>query len=324
MPKNINVVRAHFFQALKLILAGVLVWLLVRTLAWSEVLALLRNAQYWWLLPYAVVVMVGNALSVLRWQSMIIGTHVPRFWTLFCTYITASFINNFLPGFVGGDTYRAYRLRRTDNMQLYETMLSVVADRATGLLGILLLAAASGTLWIVQGEAHPLTLLMVVATAVLLIVGLFFAHFRVHIISLLSRFIPRKKYRRYAELIERYTDGYIMRGMAWGVLFGLVGVGGANYVLFLTFNVEPPFLPYLFLALLSSVVASLPISIGNIGIKEWAYITLFSLIGVSAPVAVAVVITGRVMQALISLAGVPFYFTQSAALHRECKDGKGR
>ena len=67
------------------------------------------------------------------------------------------------------------------------------------------------------------------------------------------------------------------------------------------------FLDYLSVIFLISIVASVPVSINNIGIKEWAYITFFAVFGIEASQVVSVAIISRFIQMLISFFALPIY-----------------
>jgi hypothetical protein len=65
---------------------------------------------------------------------------------------------------------------------------------------------------------------------------------------------------------------------------------------------------YMSVIFLISIVSSIPISINNLGVKEWAYIFFFGLFGVELTLAVTVVILSRVVQMLMSFLAVPLYW----------------
>jgi hypothetical protein len=59
-----------------------------------------------------------------------------------------------------------------------------------------------------------------------------------------------------------------------------------------------------------ALYVSLPVSINNIGVKEWAYGVLFILLGVSFETAVTVALLSRVLQTGISLLALPVYIVE--------------
>jgi uncharacterized membrane protein YbhN (UPF0104 family) len=84
-------------------------------------------------------------------------------------------------------------------------------------------------------------------------------------------------------------------------------VGLTNFTLFHALGSTVALVPFLAAVFLVVIVSSVPISIGNIGIKEWAYITFFGLIGISAELAVTVALLSRFIQMIISFVALPHY-----------------
>lgn len=96
----------------------------------------------------------------------------------------------------------------------------------------------------------------------------------------------------------------------WSVIFAFAGPAVMNYVMFLAFGVRLDLLDYLSVVFAASVIISLPISVGNIGLKEWAYVALFGMFGVSAPQAVAVALLGRFLMMLVNATALPMYLKE--------------
>jgi len=81
-------------------------------------------------------------------------------------------------------------------------------------------------------------------------------------------------------------------------------------MIFFALGEKVPIMPYLATVFLISLISSLPVSINNIGLKEWAYYTFFPLIGVRPEAALAVALLGRFIQILVSVAGAPFFLKE--------------
>ncbi len=67
---------------------------------------------------------------------------------------------------------------------------------------------------------------------------------------------------------------------------------------------------YLSVIFLISIVSSVPITINNIGIKEWAYITFFGFFGAPAAAVISVAIISRTIQMLLSFFALPIYLSE--------------
>lgn len=120
--------------------------------------------------------------------------------------------------------------------------------------------------------------------------------------------IPFQKIRRFVEEVVFYTKKHIWwRTSLWSVLFIFVGVALSNFALFHALGSDIGFIPFLSVIFLVTIISAVPLSINNIGIKEWAYITFFGLVGVSIETAVTVALLSRFLQMLISFIALPQY-----------------
>ncbi len=305
---------------MKYIVSIVLLTLLIVHIDWSAVGQEIISLQWRWLLLYSALIIGGNVLSAYRWyilaQKQGFSHSTGRFvrW-----YITGTFINNFLPSFLGGDAYRAYMLGRSHNNATIPAIFTVIVDRAIGLLAGVFIALLAGGTWAMTSTEKVVTSFAYGAFIVMAIaafLGTLLLSYRITIIDFFMRILPRR-YRDYAILMRRYSTPTLIYSTLLGMLFMLFGVVAANYILFLALGTLPPLVPFVFFVMIASIIAAAPVSIGNIGIKEWSYITLFGTIGVGAPTAVTVVIIGRVMQALISCIGIPLYLGQDRVLRQQ-------
>jgi uncharacterized membrane protein YbhN (UPF0104 family) len=68
---------------------------------------------------------------------------------------------------------------------------------------------------------------------------------------------------------------------------------------------------------LISILAAVPVSINNIGVKEWAYINFFGYFGVSPAQAVTVAIINRFLQMIISFAAIPSFLKERRLSKKE-------
>jgi uncharacterized membrane protein YbhN (UPF0104 family) len=288
--------------------------LLLRHIDWRSVGDIMLRVNPWGLLAYALTIVLGNVISAYRWRILAgLQGFGSTLWQHVSWYITGTFINNFLPGFLGGDAYRAYMLGRTRSEAMGRSIFAILVDRATGLFGAVLVATVAGALWLITTPSAPVVAQTLFGGAVILCGTAFLGmRYRTQLITFMARRMP-KRYTHYSEYAAPYTDAALWRSITLGVLFMLIGVGVANYILFVALGVIPGIVSFLFFAMIASVISAAPISIGNIGVKEWAYVTLFSIVGIAPALAVAVVIIGRIMQALLSCLGIPLYLMQDRA-----------
>jgi uncharacterized membrane protein YbhN (UPF0104 family) len=78
---------------------------------------------------------------------------------------------------------------------------------------------------------------------------------------------------------------------------------------------QTPFVIFSAMLLMVCMLISVPISIGGLGVREYLFITYFSLLGIDKEHAFAFSITFFALNMLWSLAGAPFYFLYRHETH---------
>ncbi len=301
-----------------LVTLGLVYWL-IQTVDWQGVRMELATVSWWMLGLYVVLQLLGNLISVRKWQ--IIAEYKGLSFTMkegFFTYLTGAFVNNFFPSTIGGDTYRGLWLAKRTGARA-AALSTVVFDRFIGLWTIALLGLIlSFTLKDSIRTSLPLSLTLVALAGFLLAdLILTYVYCRPWFQGFIAR-IPFQKLRRFLEEIVFYTKKEVwLRTSLWSALFIFVGVGLSNYALFQSLGVEVSFFPFLAAIFLVAVVSSVPISINNIGIKEWAYVAFFGIIGVSVETAVTAALLSRFIQMLLSFIALPHYLHMRAGEKKE-------
>ncbi|MEK9151117.1 MAG: lysylphosphatidylglycerol synthase transmembrane domain-containing protein [Patescibacteria group bacterium] len=303
--------KAVFFSIKVIISGGLILWLIERV-DWATVGARLYDVSIPLLFLYIFFQLLGNLISARKWQ--IIASFKELRFTVkegFFTYLTGAFINNFLPSTIGGDAYRSLWLAKHTGAKA-AALSTVVFDRFIGLWTMALLALAfSPLLFPFIKTSIPLALTLAVL-AVFFILDLIVTY--AYCQPWFHRFvaaIPFQKIRRLFEEIIFYTKKYIWwRTSLWSAFFMLVGVALSNFTLFHALGSDIGFIAFLSVIFLVTIISAVPLSINNIGIKEWAYITFFGLVGVSIETAVTVALLSRFIQMFISFGALPYYLRE--------------
>jgi uncharacterized protein (TIRG00374 family) len=298
--------------SLKIIVTvGLVLWLIERV-DWGSVVAKLQTVSIPLLLLYAVLQLVGNVISAKKWQT--IASFKGLQFSLkdgFFTYLAGSFINNFLPSTIGGDTYRALWLAEKSGAKA-ASISTVVFDRFIGLWTIALMALLFSPVLFPYIKESPALLITYAVLIVFFVFDLVitYVYCKAWFRHLVAR-LPVFKLRRFLEEIIFYTKKHIWFSTSlWSGLFIVVGLVLSNFILFHALESDVSILPFASAMFLVAIVSSVPLSINNIGIKEWAYITFFSLIGVNIETAVTVALLSRFIQMLLSFIALPHYLKE--------------
>jgi len=296
---------------IKVAITVALVGLLVVIVDWQRSWEVARSIHIGALGVFATVIVSGILISTYKWKLLAreAGFDFPYFryvrW-----YIAGTFVNNFLPSIVGGDTYRALSLGKIDNSRS-SAAASVLFDRYTGLVGMAVLACVFALMNIVAVFREPFWLaLFIGAIAGVIAQGVALPGRRWSISRLLNIVAP-KKGMRLGVALERYGSWPILlRSFGWGMVFAFLGVGIANYILFWALGVEMGLVEFLSVIFFINIISALPLSINNIGLKEWAYFVFFGFLGVAPEVSVTAAIISRLVQMVISLLGITTFFAK--------------
>lgn len=294
---------------LKVIVSVTLVLWLIRRVDWGMVGAQVYNISWPFLFAYVFFQLAGNVVSARKWQ--IISSFKELHFTIkegFFTYLTGAFINNFLPSTIGGDAYRGLWLANRSGAKA-ASLSTVVFDRFIGLWTTAVLALCfSIFLWPYFFESVPLAVALigvVIFLGIDLLITYFYCRSWFH--DLVEK-IPFHKIRRLLQEVIFYTKRHVwLRTSLWSALFVFVGVALSNFVLFHALGSNISLLHFMSVIFLVTIVSAIPLSINNIGIKEWAYITFFGLVGVSVETAVTVALLSRFIQMIISFIALPQY-----------------
>ena len=248
-------------------------------------------------------------ISAYRWQLFLRAKDVNvSVGELFSFYMVGMFVNNFMPGSIGGDIVKSYYLyKRTGKLEI--TVISVFLERFTGLLGLCLLALI--TLAIGYRYLNsPIVVISVVGSAaflMLIVVGLWQLPNLVARMPWISRFVPQRLSESAVELyasLASYRHHVPMLCLAIGISTVLQLMFAAYYSLASIAMGIPIDLIYFLLFLPAVTLVSLiPLSLGGLGIREASLVVLFGAAGIPPAEVVSVSLTLHFVNAILSLWG---------------------
>lgn len=313
-----NAFRKHLSFLLKLLVSGGFVTWLVWRINWSEVFVRILEVDLPYLALYIVLLLSGIILSARKWQMIASAKGFVRpYGDFFRAYLTGTFINNFLPSTIGGDTYRTLWLGRRDGA-LSPAISTTLFDRFTGLWAAMVFAFLFSLFHLSLVFANPVWLALILIIFILLSIDFSFPFIRtLEIVRRLFVKLPEKLQYLIREIVNYPFRRTVIPALGLSLVFNLVGVGLANLVLFWALGGEVQVFQYLGVIFLVTIVSNIPVSINNIGLKEWAYATFFGYLGASVETAVAVAVTSRLIQMLVSFTAIPFYLRSRDLLGRE-------
>jgi glycosyltransferase 2 family protein len=252
-----------------------------------------------WLLGVLLYVLT-QVVSSLRWQwlSRPLGFERPL-GHYFAFYFIGMFFNLMLPTSVGGDVVRAWYLDGGSGHRM-TAFVSVLIDRATGLL-ILLLVACLGVVVCPIGLPWwvPASVWGMAAAAFLGLLSLPFV----------ARWTARfDRFRRLAQGARFYLRHPRLLLETGGLS---LGIQAANVLLVwlvgLAIDVRISPLYYCVFVPMVCLLTLLPISLNGMGIREWSTVLFLAPLGVNASTATSLAFLWFLMLTAVSLCGGIIY-----------------
>lgn len=170
-------------------------------------------------------------------------------------YYAGMFLNVFLPGGIGGDGYKILVLHRSHSLPLRTVVTTTLADRVSGILALLFLFCMLMPMLALPWDATTVRVSTVAVTAA--VVAVFVSG---------HRWCTKLDLQGLAGVFALGLVVQCLQMLCMGVLLLYVGAPATHY------------LAYLAVFLISSVAATLPLSIGGLGMREATFLFGVNLI----------------------------------------------
>lgn len=247
-------------------------------------------------------VLAGMAISVLLWQLMLPRQGTPGFWILSGHYVTSLFYSQFLPGAVSGDILRTVFIWQ-EGESPDSAINGVLVARLESLWALTLLSTLTAPLGVYlvgwpQGAIFLAISLASVAAALLISAILFGAP-----LGRFSRYLPAGVLKWHRELQYYWRQPRLLiKGLALALAIQACGIGVNTWVAEALGLIIPAWMFALVIPA-ASLGIMLPLSIGGLGVREGVYMYLLGILGVSAPNALLISLSGYLLVALVSAGG---------------------
>ncbi|WP_257658177.1 lysylphosphatidylglycerol synthase transmembrane domain-containing protein [Parapedobacter lycopersici] len=208
------------------------------------------------------------------------GLHLSERYNL-KLYLLGLFYNLFLPGGVGGDGYKIYFLRRKFHVKGRHLLTAVFFDRVSGLWALCLITAAL-VLFIPQlniPREVPIACVIAGSAAYYFVINKYFNAFSRHFLITHLKALGVQSMQVVCAILLLYALGF-----------------------------DGKFSPYLFMFLLSSLVAVVPFTVGGLGAREMVYVYGAEYFQLDAHLAVLISLLFYLTSALLAVMGSYFIF----------------
>lgn len=238
------------------------------------------SANPCFLLAAFISFLISTIITSSRLNSFFkgIGLHISD-WFNFKIYLLGMFYNLFLPGGIGGDGYKIFYLRKRMEVKGRKLFQAIFFDRLSGFWALGLIISALVVFIPKFGIPNwaPITIVIFASVIYYLAMKRFFADYA-------HRFI------------STHLKAILVQSMQVICIIFLL------YAL----HFDGKFSPYLFIFLVSSLVAVIPFTMGGLGAREMVFLYGSSIFGIDERIGVIISLLFYCISALISLSGMYF------------------
>jgi len=256
----------------------------------------------------AVLFLCTQSISTFRWSVILKKDVDISYFKLLSIYFVGMFFNNFLPTMVGGDLVKGYYLYKYSNKGDV-ALASIFMDRYSGfaaLMCITALALIPGYA-LIKGTALPGFFVLLIGgfAAMSLVIWVGPLHsWAMRLMDKIHFYGINKKidtfyrvlmgYKSHADILAKiFACSVVVQG---GVIIGY-------YVLGSGLGMDIPLGYYFLFIPLTTVISMLPISLSGLGIREGAFIFLFTMVGATKEQAITLSLLWFATAALVSMIG---------------------
>jgi glycosyltransferase 2 family protein len=289
----------------------VLFFFLVRSISWSAFLHQLHHMDVGGLLIGLIIGLFGVITSSYQWQSLLDAEHIHiDLRRLINLYLVGIAFNHFLPSGMGGDVVKAYYVGR-DGQNTAGSASAVIMSRVTGFIGMMLVSSIALLLW--PGSFSRKLIIAFILSCIAMCIALVIVYLCVSILPgrLSKRWVDKKLFATIINVGQTvHKSARQPHSIGAAIMFGvLFHVGAAlNYYEYAqVLHVTVPFTFYLVAIPFVSLIAFLPISINGFGLRESAFVYIFSTVHVAVATSLLLALLMDVQVLLCGIIGGAIY-----------------
>ncbi|MEX0289702.1 MAG: lysylphosphatidylglycerol synthase transmembrane domain-containing protein [Flavobacteriaceae bacterium] len=198
-------------------------------------------------------------------------------------YLLGMFYNLFLPGGIGGDAYKGYVIKKKYEVATKKVVAVLLLDRLSGLL-LLFIYACLLALVLSSTALAPYKYFFVIGA----------------VLSVLVFWMLNKKF--FSEVLAVFWKSFVYSSLVQAAQLACV------FFILKSLNIEANTAAYLFIFLVSSIVAVLPLTIGGIGSRELVFFYGALWFGLDQNSSVSISMLFFLITAFVSLFGLIYHF----------------
>jgi len=267
---------------LKISITGLSLYLVSRKVEFNDLKDAFEKSNPLFLFLAFIAFVISQVISSSRLNTFFkgIGLNISETYN-FKIYLLGMFYNLFLPGGIGGDGYKIFLLRKKFKIKGRRLFQAVFFDRLTGLWALGLINAT--LIIFIPQLGIPIWAPVLVVT-----------------IGTIAYYVIMRKF--FSDYSKYFALSHLKALMVQSMQ--VVSVILLLYAL----NFEGKFSPYLFMFLISSLVAIFPFTVGGLGARELVFVYGAQYFELDQHLAVIISLLFYCISALLSFSGIYYVF----------------
>jgi len=315
--------RDRFILGLKFLVSGLLLYILIRKIGLENLFASFSQIRWPWFAAGIGLFTISNLTGAFQWFLLLRYAGISfSYARVLQYYYIGLFFNNFFLSNMGGDVFRLYYITRYGQNGA-AALSTVFMDRFFGFTMLTFLGIAGGIYWVgvaELGKIWPTLLALAIIWGGVFVVlsvrrlGSLFHFF-------LKPFLPEKFLLRLRDVYNLIHGFSRRRKLLSAVLATSLIIQGIrvsiHYIAARALGIQAPFLAFMVFVPLIALLASLPISIGGLGVREQSGVFLFRRVGIAPHQAVPMELLAYILTIASSLPGMVLYWfvNKGRAIH---------
>lgn len=264
---------------IKVIITGIALYWVFSKINFSEVFVIIKKSKLFELILAVLLFAASKVIASLRLNIIFKSSKIDiDYIDNLKLYWLGMFYNLFLPGGIGGDGYKIYLINKNKNRSVKSVFGAVLVDRLVGVLALIVLVTL--VVPFLEEELMPLQNWS-------FILPLFFLIGFYCLLHILCK-----------HYIEIYPSIFIY---SLGVqILQLI----CAFFILMALGFNENIAEYLFLFLISSVVAILPFTIGGVGAREFTFLIGSNYLALQPEISIALSLSFYLITAIVSFIGI--------------------
>ena len=301
--------KAKLLAFAKIAVTVLLFWYVFHDMDFHQFGATLKNARIGILVLGFIAIWIAHYICIYRWR-MLMRPLLPvlSMARLFGIYCIGLFFNLTFPTVVGGDVVKMYYAGRPSKMYA-QSFAATFLDRDAGMLAMLIIACAVILVHPVTVPGIPVSLIIwgVLAAFIAGNIAIFAPYFHRRLINLLHRL----RMGKIAAKIDMISSAFQVMGKHPALLLGALLISLVNQLLViavtwimaigLRLHLSPVW--FLIFVPVITLISMIPISLNGMGLREYAFMSLFGAIGVARESCIALGLLSSIVIILSSIPG---------------------